>query len=179
MSKTATLIREIQADVGGRSRLRQVTYAFEDGATQGYDLYDVRATMQGSAGVLPLDDEGNMYLVEEFLPALGTWGLSLPRGGIEPGEAPEAAALRELKEEAGLACDVLTPLWQGYVMPNASSWQVHLFVGRGVHEVVREGGDEVGGVRTVKLPLHEVRTMVRDGRVTGTLLGLAVMMVDV
>ena len=127
--------------------------------------------------MLPLDDEGHIYLIEEFLPALGTWGLSLPRGGIELGEAPEAAARRELKEEAGLACDVLEPLWQGVVMPNASSWHVHLFVGRGVREVVREGGDEVGGVRTVKLPLDEAKQMVREGRLEGALVALAVMMV--
>ncbi len=118
-----------------------------------------------------------MYLVEEFLPALGTWGLSLPRGGIDVREEPEAAARRELKEEAGLACEVLEPLWQGVVMPNASSWHVHLFVGSGVSEVMREGGDEVGGVRTVKLPLEEVKAMVRAGKVDGALLALAVMMV--
>jgi len=175
--KKAVLVAEKQADVGGRSRLRMVTYEFEGGARQGYDLYDVRATMQGSAGVLPLDDEGNVYLVEEFLPALGTWGLSLPRGGIEIGEEPEETAQRELKEEAGLACDVLEPLWQGVVIPNASSWHVHLFVGRGVREVAREGGDEVGGVRTVKLPLDEVKALVRAGSVDGALLALAVMMV--
>lgn len=177
MMKKAVLVGEKQADVGGRSRLRQVVYEFEDGVRQGYDLYDLRATMQGSAGVLPLDGEGNVYLVEEFLPALGTWGLSLPRGGIEIGEAADVAAARELKEEAGLACEVLEPLWQGYVMPNGSSWQVHLFVGRGVREVRREGGDEVGGVRTVKLPLEEVRQRVRDGRAPGALLALAVWLV--
>ncbi len=44
MKKTLP-VAEKQADVGGRSRLRQVVYEFEDGARQGYDLYDVRASM--------------------------------------------------------------------------------------------------------------------------------------
>lgn len=176
--KKAKLIGEKQADVGGRSRLRQVVYEFEDGATHGYDLYDLRATMQHSAGVLPLDDAGNVYLVEEFLPALGTWGLSLARGGIEKDEAPEAAARRELKEEAGLSCEVLEPLWQGHVMPNGSSWQVHLFVGRGVEAIEKQGGDEVGGTRTVKIPLVEAKQRAREGQMPGSLLSLALMLVE-
>lgn len=176
--KKVRLVSEKQVDVGGRSRLRKVVYEFEDGATQGYDLYDLRASMQHSAGVLPVDAAGNVYLVEEFLPALGTWGLSLARGGIEPGEEPMAAAMRELQEEAGLACERLEPLWQGYVMPNGSSWQVHLFVGRGVEAIEKKGGDEVSGTRTVKMPLAEAKRRVKAGEMPGSLLALAIMLVD-
>lgn len=35
----------------------------------------------------------------------------LPGGGVEPGEAPEAAVLRELAEETGLVGTVQQPLW--------------------------------------------------------------------
>lgn len=35
----------------------------------------------------------------------------LPGGGVEPGEAPEAAALRELAEETGLTGTVQRHLW--------------------------------------------------------------------
>jgi 8-oxo-dGTP pyrophosphatase MutT (NUDIX family) len=34
----------------------------------------------------------------------------LPKGGIEPGESPEAAALRELLEEAGYEGTILAPV---------------------------------------------------------------------
>lgn len=37
-------------------------------------------------------------------------GLQLVKGGIEPGENPRAAALRELREEAGIAANTPTPL---------------------------------------------------------------------
>ena len=35
----------------------------------------------------------------------------LPGGGVEPGESPEVAALRELAEETGLTGTVQRPLW--------------------------------------------------------------------
>jgi 8-oxo-dGTP pyrophosphatase MutT (NUDIX family) len=38
----------------------------------------------------------------------GRW--QLPKGTIESGEAPEAAALREVREETGLSTEVLEPL---------------------------------------------------------------------
>jgi 8-oxo-dGTP pyrophosphatase MutT (NUDIX family) len=38
----------------------------------------------------------------------GRW--QLPKGIIDPGETPEVAALREVREEAGIACEIIEPL---------------------------------------------------------------------
>ena len=38
----------------------------------------------------------------------GRW--QLPKGIIDPGETPEIAALREVHEEAGIACEIIEPL---------------------------------------------------------------------
>jgi 8-oxo-dGTP pyrophosphatase MutT (NUDIX family) len=38
----------------------------------------------------------------------GRW--QLPKGIIDPGETPEIAALREVREEAGIACEIIEPL---------------------------------------------------------------------
>ena len=42
-----------------------------------------------------------MLLVEQFRPPLNAVTVELPAGLIDPGESPETAALRELKEETG------------------------------------------------------------------------------
>ena len=50
------------------------------------------------------------------------WRWQFPQGGIDPGETPEIAALRELKEETGIGADLVEPLgsipgWLAYDYP--------------------------------------------------------------
>lgn len=50
-----------------------------------------------SAGGVLFDKNGNIVLVQEID---GSW--SLPKGGIDEGESPLNAAIREIKEETGI-----------------------------------------------------------------------------
>jgi len=47
----------------------------------------------------------------------------MPQGGIDPGEAPDQAALRELREETGILPDLVrilreSPAWRDYDLPH-------------------------------------------------------------
>ena len=50
-----------------------------------------------SAGGVLFDKNGNIVLVQEID---GSW--SMPKGGIDEGESPLDAAIREIKEETGM-----------------------------------------------------------------------------
>ncbi|MBQ7265909.1 MAG: NUDIX hydrolase [Firmicutes bacterium] len=52
-------------------------------------------------------DKNKILLNKEFRMAAGRWVYNFPAGLIDPGETPEEAAKRELKEETGLNIDTI------------------------------------------------------------------------
>src|SRR3546814_9147555 len=58
------------------------------------------------AGVMLLNREGKVFVGQRLDSTTEAW--QMPQGGIEPGENAEAAALRELGEETGVAPDKVT-----------------------------------------------------------------------
>jgi 8-oxo-dGTP pyrophosphatase MutT (NUDIX family) len=59
-----------------------------------------------AVAILPLDDDGNTWLVGQSRYTLGEYSWELPMGGAPAEEDPLAAAKRELREETGLtACN--------------------------------------------------------------------------
>lgn len=65
-------------------------------------IYGVVGFKNKAIGVVPLDDEGNIYLVGQYRYTLDEYSWELPEGGGPIGEEPIVAAKRELKEETGL-----------------------------------------------------------------------------
>jgi 8-oxo-dGTP pyrophosphatase MutT (NUDIX family) len=65
--------------------------------------------VQTSAGGVAFrrGETGLEVAIIQMLPEL-RW--QLPKGIIDPGETPEVAALREVREEAGIDCDLIEPI---------------------------------------------------------------------
>ena len=55
------------------------------------------------AGVMLLNRDGQVFVGQRIDTVLEAW--QMPQGGIDPGEDARAAALRELREETGVAAD--------------------------------------------------------------------------
>ena len=64
----------------------------------------------GGACIMPVTDQGEVYLVRQFRYALGEEMWELPAGKLEAGEDPFEAAKRELEEECGVTADEYIPL---------------------------------------------------------------------
>lgn len=65
--------------------------------------------IQTSAGGVAYrtNENGIEIAIIQMLPEL-RW--QLPKGIIDPGETPEIAALREVREEAGIECEMIAPI---------------------------------------------------------------------
>jgi ADP-ribose pyrophosphatase len=121
--------------------------------------------IKAGVSVLALDEEGAVYLTEEFRYAVGHETLEVVSGGLDEGEEPEAGARRELKEELGIEAAEWTAM--GLVHPFTSMLlsPTRLFLARRLRfgERAPEGTELI---RCVKMPLDEALEAVLDGRIS-------------
>ncbi|GAC1447409.1 MAG: NUDIX hydrolase [Ktedonobacterales bacterium] len=111
-----------------------------------------------NAAIVALDDEERVTLVGEFVYPLQVFTWMIPSGTVERGEAPLAAAQRELAEEVGLAAREWTPLGAYYLSSGISTQTSHAYLARGLRTVPSQPeGTEHLTVRAV--PLAEARAL--------------------
>lgn len=78
--------------------------------------------------VIPITADGKLLMVEQFRPGAEVNSLEFPAGLIDHGEAPEAAAARELREETGFAASALHHIGAVYANPAIQSNYLHIVV---------------------------------------------------
>jgi len=114
--------------------------------------------------VVPLDEQGNVILVRQYRKAVGESLLEVPAGGIEAGESPGEAVVRELKEETGFTADKIEHLSDFWTTPGFCTELMHSYVATGLRPgTMRPEDDE--RIRVVKVPLERVPDMVRSGEI--------------
>lgn len=82
----------------------------------------------GAVAILPMVDKNHVCLVRQERPVIGETLLEIPAGTLEPGEAPEKAAVRELEEETGYQASRWRKLGSFYPSPGVMTECTHLFV---------------------------------------------------
>ena len=114
--------------------------------------------------MLPIDDEGCIYLVRQFRYALGEEIWELPAGKLEADEDPFEAAKRELSEECGLTADNFIDLGVVYATVGYDSEKIYLWAATGLHSTAQhlDAGEFLD---VVKMPFDEALGLVMDGTI--------------
>lgn len=116
----------------------------------------------GAAAVIPLDQFGNVYLVEQYRHATGGYTLEIPAGCLEEGELSKTCAEREVEEEIGYKASSLVYLMSIYPAVGFSSEKIDIFIAKGLVQT-EQNLDEDEYVDVKKMPLTEAIQLIDDG----------------
>lgn len=105
-----------------------------------------------SVGMIPIDRDSYVYLVQQYRHATGKCLLEIPAGKIEKGESPEKAAYRELAEEIGYI-GKFSLLTTFYLAPGYDTELMYLFVCTDLMKVPRGklDDDENISIKRIKI----------------------------
>lgn len=105
--------------------------------------------------VVALDDDGQVWLVEDFLYPIQARGWFLPTGTINREEDPLLAAQRELMEETGLRAAHWERLGAFYLTPGIATQRSYIYLAQGLTlgEAQREATEADMTMR--RMPLRE------------------------
>jgi ADP-ribose pyrophosphatase len=121
--------------------------------------------LNSGVSVLPVDENGCVYLTDEFHYAVGRRTIEVVSGGCASNEPPLDAAQRELSEELGITAAEWIDLGPLDPFTTLLRAPARLFLARNLQfGQSQPEGTEV--IEQVHLPLETAVEMVMDGRIT-------------
>ena len=146
----------------GRLRLYQDQVLQPDGQQGAYAYLEVSTPV---VAVVPVDEDGNVYLVRQWRYPWGHNSWEIPSGGADHGEDALAAAKRELAEEVALLATEWQPLGGGYSSATIRShW--HFYLARDLRPTdthQRDGSEQ--DLIAKRVPLAVAIDAAMDGRI--------------
>lgn len=119
----------------------------------------------GAVAVLPLDADGNVYLVDQYRYPFSRVLTEIPAGKLDsPEEDHFEAAMRELREETGLTSACVTPLGEYIGSPALLGETIYIYLARELSQGDQDlDPDEFLNVK--KIPLDELVERIMAGEI--------------
>ena len=159
MSEEKTL--SSQAIFKGRSvSLRVDTVQLPDGRETTREVVEHR----GCVVIIAVDADDNILLVSQFRYPVEKELLEIPAGGIDDGEEPAEAVLREMQEETGYLPGKVERLGGFYSAPGYCTEYLHLYLATELFPS-RLFAEDTESIRLVRVPLAEINGLIASGTI--------------
>ena len=118
----------------------------------------------GGVCVVPVDEDGNVYMVKQFCYPFKEVLLEVPAGKLEKGESHKECGIRELREEIGATAESVEYL--GFIYPTVAydTEIIHMYLAKGL-SFGEQDLDDDEFVDIVKMPLSEAFKLVMDNKI--------------
>lgn len=151
---------------GGVFNLEEVRFRHPDRAEpRGFCVLDAPDWIN----IIPLTLAGRVVMVRQYRFGVEGFTLEIPGGMCDPGEAPLAAARREMLEESGHDSDDIVPI--GWLHPNPAiqTNRCHSFLARNALQVAPPRPDPDEMFEVTDVALEDVPGLIADGTITHSL----------
>jgi len=109
------------------------------------------------------DDQ--ILLQREYSYPVGEFLVQFPGGKIEENETPEEAAVRELKEESGIAFSRCEHLGWYYTSNRRSDSRMYVVLAKDMTPTEKTGGDLEEEIDSFWVPLRKLKEMIAEGEI--------------
>ncbi len=113
--------------------------------------------------IVPVDENGNVLLVQQFRYPVSRTLLEVPAGGIEPGEEVLDSVRRELQEEIGYLPGTIETLGGFYSIPGYGTEYLHVYLARNLMPS-RLAAEDTDDIEVIRVPAAQIPELVFSGQ---------------
>lgn len=135
----------------------------------GNNIYGKVHFKNKAIGIIPIDNEGNTWLVGQFRYTLNEYSWEIPEGGGPVGIPPLESAKRELKEETGLTAQRWELLMRIHTSNSVTDEEAFIFLAEDLEQGADNLEDTEADLILKKLPLSKAVDMVMRGEITDSM----------
>jgi ADP-ribose pyrophosphatase len=114
--------------------------------------------------LVPVDAQGNIYLIRQYRHSAGGEILELPAGVTEAGELVEASARRELREEIGMQANTIRPIGEFFIAPGYTTEYLYIYLATDLTPAPLPG-DEDEFIEVLPTPISQAYAMAQNGQI--------------